>query len=107
MNNTIENEKPYLGTGDGIDRRHFLECMKWAGTGLLWSIVSGVPTAKLLAQSATGASSQSLLWNLYRRQTAADGSRKTSFLFGLFQHRKSAEGTVVKLFYIPVSKAGT
>jgi 3',5'-cyclic AMP phosphodiesterase CpdA len=58
MNNTIENEKPYLGTGDGIDRRHFLECMKWAGTGLLWSIVGGVPTAKLLAQSATGASSQ-------------------------------------------------
>jgi hypothetical protein len=39
--------------GDGIDRRNFLECMAWAGTGLLWSMVAGVPTSKLLA--ATGA----------------------------------------------------
>jgi 3',5'-cyclic AMP phosphodiesterase CpdA len=36
--------------GDGIDRRNFLECMAWAGTGLLWSMVGGVPTSKLLAQ---------------------------------------------------------
>jgi len=40
------------GTGDGIDRRQFLECMAWAGTGLLWTIAGGVPTAKLLAQGA-------------------------------------------------------
>jgi 3',5'-cyclic-AMP phosphodiesterase len=38
--------------GDGIDRRNFLECMAWAGTGLLWTMVAGVPTSKLLA--ATG-----------------------------------------------------
>jgi 3',5'-cyclic AMP phosphodiesterase CpdA len=37
-------------TGDGIDRRQFLECMAWAGTGLLWTMAGGVPTAKLLAQ---------------------------------------------------------
>jgi Icc protein len=36
--------------GDGIDRRNFLECMAWAGTGLLWSMAGGVPTSKLLAQ---------------------------------------------------------
>jgi Icc protein len=30
--------------GDGIDRRNFLGCMAWAGTGLLWSMVGGVPT---------------------------------------------------------------
>ena len=38
-------------SGDGIDRRNFLGCMAWAGTGLLWSMVGGVPTSKLLAQT--------------------------------------------------------
>ncbi len=28
---------------DGIDRRGFLECMAWAGTGVVWSMVGGVP----------------------------------------------------------------
>jgi 3',5'-cyclic AMP phosphodiesterase CpdA len=54
MKNEIKNEATEAGVGDGIDRRHFLECMAWAGTGLLWSMVGGVPTAKLLAQSAKG-----------------------------------------------------
>lgn len=35
--------------GDGIDRRNFLQCMAWAGTGLVWSMVAGVPTSKVLA----------------------------------------------------------
>jgi 3',5'-cyclic AMP phosphodiesterase CpdA len=39
-------------SGDGIDRRNFLECMAWAGTGLLWSMLAGIPTSKVLA--ATG-----------------------------------------------------
>ena len=37
--------------GDGIDRRDFLSCMAWAGTGLLWSIVGGVPASRLLAET--------------------------------------------------------
>jgi 3',5'-cyclic AMP phosphodiesterase CpdA len=36
--------------GDGIDRRNFLGCMAWAGTGLLWTMAAGVPTSRLLAQ---------------------------------------------------------
>ncbi|MEA2539452.1 MAG: 3,5-cyclic-AMP phosphodiesterase, partial [Acidobacteriaceae bacterium] len=40
--------------GDGIDRRNFLQCMAWAGTGLVWSMVAGVPTSKLLADTANG-----------------------------------------------------
>jgi 3',5'-cyclic-AMP phosphodiesterase len=40
--------------GDGIDRRNFLGCMAWAGTGLLWSMVGGVPVSKLLAQTTKG-----------------------------------------------------
>ena len=35
---------------DGIDRRNFLGCMAWAGTGLLWTMAGGVPTSRLLAQ---------------------------------------------------------
>jgi hypothetical protein len=50
-----------------------------------------------------GATSQSLLWNLYRRQTTPD-SKKCSLLFGLFQYQSDATGKRVRLFYIPVVK---
>lgn len=33
---------------DGIDRRGFLKCMAWAGTGVLWTMSGGVLTSKLL-----------------------------------------------------------
>jgi len=36
--------------GDGIDRRGFLSCMAWAGSGVVWTIAGGVPTSKLLGQ---------------------------------------------------------
>ena len=39
------------GVGDGIDRRNFLGCMAWAGTGLLWTFAGGVPSSRLLAQA--------------------------------------------------------
>ena len=42
---------PARDAGDGIDRRNFLGCMAWAGTGLLWTMAGGVPTSKLLAQA--------------------------------------------------------
>lgn len=34
---------------DGIDRRGFLRCMAWAGTGLVWTMAAGVPTSRLFA----------------------------------------------------------
>ena len=37
---------------DGIDRRGFLQCMAWAGTGLLWTISGGVLVSRTLAQIA-------------------------------------------------------
>jgi len=46
-----ENENAAKPAGDGIDRRNFLGCMAWAGTGLLWTLSGGVPTSKLLAQA--------------------------------------------------------
>ncbi len=29
-------------TGDGIDRRGFLKCMAWVGTGLVWTVSGGI-----------------------------------------------------------------
>ena len=49
---TSSNNTP---ANDGIDRRNFLSCMAWAGTGLLWTMAGGVPTSKLFA--ATGGNS--------------------------------------------------
>ena len=40
---------------DGIDRRNFLSCMAWAGTGLLWTMAGGVPTSKLFAATTKAA----------------------------------------------------
>src|SRR5580700_11698764 len=40
--------------GDGIDRRGFLSCMAWAGTGLVWTMAGGVPTSKLFAATGGG-----------------------------------------------------
>ncbi len=36
---------------DGVDRRGFLKCMAWAGTGLLWTIGGGVPSSRSFGQS--------------------------------------------------------
>jgi len=36
---------------DGVDRRGFLRCMSWAGTGMLWAITGGVPKSELLGQT--------------------------------------------------------
>lgn len=37
---------------DGIDRRGFLKCMAWAGTGVLWTVSGGVLVSRTLAQIA-------------------------------------------------------
>jgi len=37
-----DHEHAHDQNGDGIDRRGFLECMAWAGTGVLWMMTGGV-----------------------------------------------------------------
>jgi len=40
---------------DGIDRRGFLKCMAWAGTGVLWTIAAGgIPESSLFAAAKHG-----------------------------------------------------
>jgi Calcineurin-like phosphoesterase len=37
--------------GDGVSRRHALECMLWAGTGVLWKVSGGVPRSSLIGSA--------------------------------------------------------
>ena len=41
---------------DGIDRRGFLQCMAWAGTGIIWTIEAGIPTSRAFGKSPNGKS---------------------------------------------------
>src|SRR6201990_888095 len=36
---------------DGVDRRGFLKCMAWAGTGLIWTMSGGIPTSPAFAKN--------------------------------------------------------
>ena len=63
----------------------------------LWSVWRSEKNAR------AGASSQSLLWNLYRRDATPD-SKKCSLLFGLFQYQSSTAGKRMRLFYVPLSR---
>ncbi|HKW99063.1 MAG TPA: metallophosphoesterase [Bryobacteraceae bacterium] len=38
-------------TTDGIDRRGFLECMAWAGSGVVWTVSSGILSSCLFGQT--------------------------------------------------------
>src|SRR5438270_13992756 len=36
---------------DGIDRRGLLQCMAWAGTGIIWTVGSGVLSSRAFGQN--------------------------------------------------------
>ena len=42
MKDPTDQNSP-IDEDDGIDRRGFLECMTWAGTGVIWMLSAGVP----------------------------------------------------------------
>ena len=63
----------------------------------LWSLWRAEDNAK------TGASSCSLLWNLYRRETAP-GHKKVSLLFGLFLYQCDGKTEWTRLFYQTISQ---
>ena len=50
MNDTILHDHHH----DGIDRRGFLKCMAWTGTGVLWTISGGLLTSRVLGQTTGG-----------------------------------------------------
>ena len=48
------------GFGNGTTRRKVLECMTWAGTGLLWTVSGGVPRSLGLVDQAMAQENQGL-----------------------------------------------
>jgi hypothetical protein len=61
----------------------------------LWSIWRAEKNPK------ADSTSQSFLWNLYRRERVKD-DKKCSLLFGLFQYQSGTDGKKLKLFYVPL-----
>jgi hypothetical protein len=80
--------EPALPNNRGVERN-------WSP---LWSVWRAEKNPK------TGAASQSLLWNLYRRESAP-AHKKVSLLFGLFQYQSDGENRRVGLFFIPVANS--
>ncbi len=79
--------EPVLPNNSGVERN-------WSP---LWSLWQSQSNPK------SGAASQSLLWNFYRRDTAPT-SKKCSLLFGLFQYQSDSETKKLRLFYVPAFK---
>jgi hypothetical protein len=80
--------EPFLPNNQKIERNY----------SPLWSIWRAESNAK------TGRTSQSFLWNLYRRDTTPE-TRNCSLLFGLFQYQSNLEGKRLRMFYVPVFQA--
>jgi Icc protein len=45
VRDTAETIGAEAASADGVDRRGFLRCMAWAGSGLVWSFAGGVPVS--------------------------------------------------------------
>jgi hypothetical protein len=76
--------EPVLPNNRGVERN-------WSPLWSVWRSENNLQT---------GASSRSLLWNLYRRDTGP-AARKCSLLFGLFQYQSDPDARRLRLFYIP------
>jgi Icc protein len=50
MSNELEHDHHH----DGVDRRGFLKCMAWAGTGMLWTMKGGVLSSTTLGALGDG-----------------------------------------------------
>jgi len=61
----MTNEKDQEDDTLTVDRRGALECMLWAGTGVLWTIAGGVPSSALIGSAHAQAA------GLTRRQLLA------------------------------------
>lgn len=79
--------EPFLPNSKSIERNY----------SPLWSLWRSEKNAR------SGATSQSFLWNLYRRDTTPQ-TKKCSLLFGLFQYHSGPDGRRVRILYLPFGK---
>src|SRR6187551_1661266 len=52
LEHSMSNYITHDHSDDGIDRRGFLKCMAWAGTGMLWTITGGILSSRALGRVA-------------------------------------------------------
>jgi 3',5'-cyclic-AMP phosphodiesterase len=52
LNHSHDMDRQEGHGGDGVDRRGFLECMAWAGTGLVWVAAGGILSSRTLSHAA-------------------------------------------------------
>jgi Icc protein len=45
------DQKLHDFNNDGVDRRGFLKCMAWAGTGVVWTLSGGIPISRAFGRS--------------------------------------------------------
>jgi hypothetical protein len=76
--------EPFLPNNKGIERNY----------SPAWSLWRSERSER------TGAASQSLFWNLYRRDVSKE-STKCSLLFGLFQYQSTPDSRRWRVFYVP------
>jgi hypothetical protein len=81
--------EPFLPTNASIERNY----------SPIWSIWRSEKN------ESTGESSQSLLWNLYRKESSPE-AKKVSIFLGLFQYDSGAAGRRWRLLYIPIGGSG-
>ena len=79
------------GNDDGSTRRQVLECMTWAGTGILWTVSGGVPKSLSLLGSAEAATAAAQSFKSRRRPRVWSG-------IGSNRARSSAVATANLLF---------
>src|SRR5260221_11166490 len=51
----MNDQIPKNDSNDGIDRRGFLKCMAWAGTGVLWTVSGGALQSRVLGADTNAA----------------------------------------------------
>ena len=49
---SLKNKIIHDHQNDGIDRRGFLQCMAWAGTGVVWTVGAGTASSRAFGQKA-------------------------------------------------------
>jgi hypothetical protein len=96
----------YRRAWDGRERLQVLAILEplLPDNGAVQRIFSPLWSVWVSERSPTNhSSSQSLLWNLYRHDSAPE-LKRTSILFGLFQHRRTPQQDVLRIFFIPFKK---
>jgi 3',5'-cyclic AMP phosphodiesterase CpdA len=81
---------------DGLSRRKVLECMTWAGTGVLWTVAGGIPTSLGLMGEAMAQTSGMTFLQISDSHVGFDKPANPNALGTLEEAIKKVQGIKVK-----------